>query len=161
MNIILRLIYANLNWIAVKITFLWSLEHGIYATASFAASVTPWSLRNGTQNFTPVILYMNIICIAQRHSDANIENLHYPSAIPWRHILFKPWNNIEQTRVIFYPEYMTSFLNITSQLRLGPFLRDAAHIGFNKVRIPHFNWFHIGVIVVLITSFNVIYYKSV
>ena len=30
-------------------------------------------LRDGMQNFTPVILYMNIICIAQGLSDANIE----------------------------------------------------------------------------------------
>ena len=40
MYIILRLIRETLGKIAVKISFLWGHEHGVYATtASFAASV--------------------------------------------------------------------------------------------------------------------------
>ena len=38
-----------------------SKTHGVYAAAAFAASVTLWYLRTDMQNFTTVILYMNII----------------------------------------------------------------------------------------------------
>ena len=65
MAIILRLICENLSNIAVIISFLWGREHGVYAEASFAASVTSRFLRNDMQKFTSVILYMNIIYIAQ------------------------------------------------------------------------------------------------
>ena len=61
MAIILRLICENLSSIAVKISSLWGREHGVYAEASCAASVTSRYLRNIMQNFTSVILYMNII----------------------------------------------------------------------------------------------------
>ena len=54
-----------MSTIAVKISFLWGLEHGVYAEVSFAASVTSRYLRNDMQNFISVILYMNIIYIAQ------------------------------------------------------------------------------------------------
>ena len=64
MAIILRLICENLSSIAVKIIFLWGYEHCVYVGASFAAS-RPLYLRNDMQNFTSVILYMNIIYIAQ------------------------------------------------------------------------------------------------
>ena len=50
---------------AVQISFLWGREHGEHAEALFAASVTSRYLRNDMQNFTSVILYMNIIYIAQ------------------------------------------------------------------------------------------------
>ena len=65
MAIIQRIICENLSTIAVKISFLWGREHGVYVEASFAASVTSRYLRNDRQNFTSVILYMNIIYIAQ------------------------------------------------------------------------------------------------
>ena len=52
MVIILRLICENLSRIAVKISFLWGREHGLYAEASFAASVSSQYLRNNMQNFT-------------------------------------------------------------------------------------------------------------
>ena len=65
MTIILRLICDNLSCIAVKISFLWGYEHYVYAEVSFAASVTSRYLRNDMQNFTSVILYMNIIYITQ------------------------------------------------------------------------------------------------
>ena len=63
MVIILRLICEKLSCIAVKISFLWGCEQ--CAEASFAASVTSRYLRNDMQNFTSVILYMNIIYITQ------------------------------------------------------------------------------------------------
>ena len=65
MSIILRLIRENLSCKAAKINFLWGCEHCVKAEASFAASVTSRYLRNDMQNFTYVILYMNIIYITQ------------------------------------------------------------------------------------------------
>ena len=65
MAIILRLICENLSRIAVSISFLWGCEHTAYAKASFVAIVTSRYLRNNMQNFTSVILYMNIIYITQ------------------------------------------------------------------------------------------------
>ena len=64
MAIILRIICENLSTIAVLISFLWGREHGVYAEASFAATVTSRYLRNDMQNFISVIFYMNIIYIA-------------------------------------------------------------------------------------------------
>ena len=57
---------------------------------SLAASVTSWYLRKDMKKFTSVILYMNILCIAQWLSDANIEILHFSSALERHHTLFKP-----------------------------------------------------------------------
>ena len=65
MSIILRLICENLSCIAVKISFLLGREHSVYAEASFAASVVSRNSRNDMQDFTSVILYMNIINTAQ------------------------------------------------------------------------------------------------
>ena len=65
MAIILRLICENLSSVAVKISFLWGCEHCVYAEVSFAASVSLRYLRDDMQNLTSVILYMNIIFIAQ------------------------------------------------------------------------------------------------
>ena len=65
MAIILRLICKNLSCIAVKISFLWGCDYCVYAEASLATRVTLWYLRNDMQNFTSVILYMNIIYITQ------------------------------------------------------------------------------------------------
>ena len=65
MAIILRLICENLSCIAVKISFLWGCEHCVYAEALFTASVTSRYLHNDMQNFTSVILYMNIIYITR------------------------------------------------------------------------------------------------
>ena len=61
MAIILRLICENLSRKAVKISFLWGCENSAYAEASFAAIVTSRYLRNDMQNFTSIILYMNVI----------------------------------------------------------------------------------------------------
>ena len=49
-----------LRVIAVKMSFLWGGKHGLYAAASFEASIMSWYLRNNLQNFTSDILYMNI-----------------------------------------------------------------------------------------------------
>ena len=65
MAIILRLICENLSSKGVKINFLWGCEHCVYAETSFAESVTSWYLGNDMQNFTSVILYLNIIYITQ------------------------------------------------------------------------------------------------
>ena len=65
MAIILRLICENLSSIAVKISFLWGREHCVYAETSFAASVSSRYLHNDMKIFTSVILYINIIYIAQ------------------------------------------------------------------------------------------------
>ena len=60
------------------------------------------------QNFTSVILYMNIIYIAK----CWFEILHCSGPFARRHKLFKPRNTSKQTRVeFFYRENMTSFLN--------------------------------------------------
>ena len=66
MHIILRLICESLSRIAVKISYLWCRKHCVYAAVSFATIVTSWYLRNVMQNFTSIILYMNIIVT---HSD--------------------------------------------------------------------------------------------
>ena len=58
MYIILRWICEILSRIAVKISFLWGCKHGVYAIASFTASVTSWYLPNGLQNFTSFILFI-------------------------------------------------------------------------------------------------------
>ena len=65
MYIILRLSCKILSRIAVKISFLWSLKQGVYASASFAASVTFLFLHNDRQNFSSVILYVNILIMYQ------------------------------------------------------------------------------------------------
>ena len=84
MYIILRLICEILSRIAVKISFLWGRKHGVYAASSFAASITPWYLHNDMQNFTSVMLYKNIICIAQWLLGISFEILHYCGAFAWR-----------------------------------------------------------------------------
>ena len=119
MAIILRLICEKLSSIAVKISILWGCEHCVYAETSFAASVTSRYLCNDMQNFTSIILYMNIIYIAQYLSGADFEILHCSRPFAQRHKLFKPRNTSKQTRVeIFYRENMTSFLNyVTATLR--------------------------------------------
>ena len=65
MAIIKRLIWENVSSIAVQISFLWGSEHCVYTEASFAAIVTSLYLRNDMQNFTSVVLYMNILDISQ------------------------------------------------------------------------------------------------
>ena len=65
MYIILRLVCENLSRIAVKISFLWGPKYGVYAAAYFSFNVTSRYLRDNMQNFTSVILYMNIIFIAK------------------------------------------------------------------------------------------------
>ena len=119
MTIISRLICEKLSCIAVKISFLLGCEHCVHAEVSFAASVTSRYLRNDMQNFTSVILYVNIIYIAQYLSGTNFEILYCSGPIARRHKLFKTRNTSKQTRVeIFYRENMTSFLNyVTATLR--------------------------------------------
>ena len=119
MNIVLRLICESLRRIAVKISFLWGHKHGVYAAASFATSVTSWYSHNGIQDFISVIVFMNIICIAQWPYGANFEILPYNGALARRHKHFKPERTFKQTRVDFvYRVNMTSYLNyVTATLR--------------------------------------------
>ena len=105
--------------IAVKISFLWGDEHGVYAKTSFVVSVTSWNLRNSMLNFTRVILYMNIcitnIHIVQRLCDANIGILHYSSVFAHPFTSFFKPQTISSTRV---SNNMTSFLNyVTAMVR--------------------------------------------
>ena len=64
MHITLRLMCESLSGIAVEINFKWFHKHcvTVYAAVSFAVIVTLWYLLNVMQNFTSVILYVNIIC---------------------------------------------------------------------------------------------------
>ena len=119
MYIILRLVSETFRRIIVKISFLWDLKHGVYATASFSANMTPSCSRNGTLMFTSFILYIKIISIAQWLSGGNSEILHGSDVFARRQILCKPESIFKQTRVnFFYRENMTSFLNyVTAMLR--------------------------------------------
>ena len=51
-------------------------KHGIYAAVPFSANLTSWFSRNDMHFFTSVILYMNIIFIAQWLFGGNSEILH-------------------------------------------------------------------------------------
>ena len=116
MYIILRLpvVWETFSRIAVKISFLWDHKHGVYAAASFSANVTSWCSRD-TPIFTSIILYINIIFIAQwlfggnseilQCSDvfAGIQKLCIQKAISSKHV--SPF---------FYCKNMTSFLNYVS-----------------------------------------------
>ena len=119
MYIILRLICERFSRIAVKISFLWGHKHGIYAAVPFPANGTSWCSRNDTNIFTSVILYINIIFIAQWLSGGNSEILHCSDCFARHHKLCKPESIFKQTRVnFFYRVNMTSFLNyVTATLR--------------------------------------------
>ena len=74
---------------------------------------------HGHDKFTSIILYMNIICIAQWLFEANSEVLHCSDAFARHHKHCKPQCSFMQTHVdYFYCENMTSFLNyVTDTLR--------------------------------------------
>ena len=65
MYIILRLVCEIFKRIAVEISFQRGPKHGVYAAALYSADVTSGCSRNGTQIVTSVILYIDIIYIAQ------------------------------------------------------------------------------------------------
>ena len=65
MYIILRLVCENFNRKAVEISFIRGPKHVIYAAALYLANVTSGCSRNNTQIVTSVILYIDIIYIAQ------------------------------------------------------------------------------------------------
>ena len=87
--------------IALKISFLWSAKYGVYAAASFLVNVTSWCSRNDTQNFTSVILYLNITFFAQWLFGVNSEILHCPYVFARCQKLCKPDYIFKQTRVDF------------------------------------------------------------
>ena len=102
----------------------------MYAATSFAASVTSWCWLNDIQNATSVILYMyiNIIFIAKWLYGADFQILHCSGAFGRRQKTFKPENTFKQTHVNFFTAKIWHHFSITSQLRLGPFLRGAAQL---------------------------------
>ena len=93
-------------------SWTWCICSGV-----ICSNVTLWYLRNGMQKFTFVILYMNIRCIAYWLADANFEISHCSYSFARCHTQTLK-NIFKQTRVDFYRENMTSFLNyITASLR--------------------------------------------
>ena len=90
MYIIFRSVCETFSRIAWKINFLWGHKHVVYAVASFSANVASWCSRNDTHIFTSVILYLNIIFIAQWLSDGNSEILHASDVVARRNKLCKP-----------------------------------------------------------------------
>ena len=65
MCVILKFICENLSGIAVEIRFLWDSKHDICGAALFIAIFTSCYLHKDTRKFTSIILYMNIVYIAQ------------------------------------------------------------------------------------------------
>ena len=61
----LKISSENFSRIAVKINILWSPKHGVHAAALFSAIMTWGCLRNDTQIFNSIMLYINIIYMAQ------------------------------------------------------------------------------------------------
>ena len=119
MYIIIRSVCETFSRIAVTISFPWGHKHGVYAAASFSENVTLWCSRNCTKNLTSVILYKNIIFIAQWLSGGNSEILRGSDVFARCQKLCKKENSFKQTRVnFFFRENMTSFLNyVTATLR--------------------------------------------
>ena len=101
-HITLKLIGENFSSISVKISFLWGSKYCVYALPSVSAIVTSWCLHNDTQHFTLVILYLNIVFIAQWLFDVNSKILHCCDVFARRQNLCKPQSIIKQTRVNFY-----------------------------------------------------------
>ena len=117
MYITLRLICESLSRIDVKISFLWCRKHWVYAAVSFVAIVTSRYLPNVMQNFTSVILYMNIICNAQWLFGAHLEILDCSADFTRRQKLLKQESTFKQTRVDFFTAKIWRHFSITSQLR--------------------------------------------
>ena len=90
MYIILILVCETFSRIDVKKSFLWGHKHGVYAAASFSVNVTSWCTPKDMQIFTSVILYINVIFIAQWLSDGNSEILCCSDIFACRHKLSKP-----------------------------------------------------------------------
>ena len=101
MYIILRLISEMLSTIASKRSFLWRRQDFVCVICS---KCTSWYLRNGMQQFTSVILYMNIIfSLSVRLWCAHFEILQCCRALARRHNLFKPESNFKKARVDLLP----------------------------------------------------------
>ena len=113
-----RLICENDSWIAVKISFPWVPNYGVYAVTSISASLKSSCLRNDTQNFKFAILYMNTVCIAQWQFHSDSKSVSFL-------ICMHAVKNIETTNRFqantckhFYRKNMTSFLYyVTATLR--------------------------------------------
>ena len=93
-----------------------------------ATNVTSLCSRNDSQMFTSVILYINIIFIAQWLFGGNSEILHDSDVVARHPKLWNPENFFKQIRVYLFTAKIWRHFSITSQLCLGPFLRGAAHL---------------------------------
>ena len=125
MYITLISICEILKRVAVKIIILLGSTHGVYAAASFTASVISWYWRNDLHIFTSYILYMNITCIAHCLSDGNSEISYCSCASVRRQILFKIQNTFKQTCVISFTAKRLRYLSINHS-----YVKD------------HFSWGH-------------------
>ena len=114
MCIILRLFCEILSGVAVEIRFLWDSKHGVYGAVSFIEIDTSRYLHKAMTKFTSVILYMNIICIAQLLFDANFGILHCSGAFERRNKHCKPECSFIQTRVDYF---LPRKYDVISQLR--------------------------------------------
>ena len=121
MHITLRLICESLSRIAVKLSFLWCFKHCVYAAVSFAAIVRSWYLRNLMQNFTSVILYLNIICNAQWLFGANFDILDCSADFTRHQKRFKQENTFKQTCVDFLPRKYDAISQLRHSYAKGPF----------------------------------------
>ena len=98
----IRLICETSSGISVDINFLWNSKYGVYGAESFIATVKSGYLRKDLRKYTSVILYMNIICIAQWLFDANLKILHCSDAFTRRHKHNKPECSFMQTCVDYF-----------------------------------------------------------
>ena len=95
------------------------------------ANVTSWCSHNEMQTFTYVILYMNIICIAQWLFVGDSEILHFSDIFARHQKLCKPESIFKQSYVnFFYYENMTSFLNYVKTMLRALFAWHSSCINF-------------------------------
>ena len=106
MFIILRWICEISSWIAVEIRFLWDSKHGIYGAASFIAIVTSWYLRIDMGNLLQLFWIWTSYVSLSDYLKLTLKFYTVPGRLhDVINIVFM------QTRVDFYSENVTSFLN--------------------------------------------------
>ena len=99
---------------SVKISFLCGHKNGVYAAASFAASMmyTQWQAK---------YLYINIICIAQWLFGVNLAILHYSGVFAQHQKLCELGGTFMQTGEDFFnhsnmTQFFSNITGVTSQL---------------------------------------------
>ena len=115
-NLCLQIIQSQtcypLSGIAVEMRFLLDSKYG---AASFIAIVTSCYLRKDMRKFTSVILYMNIICIAQWLFNPKFDILHCSCAFARRHKHCKPECSFMQTCADYFLQWK---YDVISQLHV-------------------------------------------